>query len=93
MGTSASSRGPGSGPDIPIVPPWVEDDAGLPPRQPEQPPVEMAPAGRWRGVRTSLGKFGGDESGDRRHHLERGLGHYSRTGMGGSGVEIGRAHV
>ena len=84
MGTSASSKGPGSGPDIPIVPPWVDDDAGIPPGQPQQPPVEMAPAGRWRGARTSLGKFGGGGD-DRRRHLERGLGHYSRTGLGGSG--------
>jgi len=84
MGTSASSKGPGSGPDIPIVPPWVDDDAGIPPGQPQQPPVEMAPAGRWKGVRTSLGKFGGGGD-DRRRHLKRGLGHYSRTGMGGSG--------
>lgn len=90
MGTSASSKGPGSGPDIPIVPPWVDDDSGLPAGQPEQPPVQMAPAGRWRGVRTSLGKFGGDEGGDRRRHLERGLGHYSRTGMGGSGAAARR---
>lgn len=87
MGTSASSKGPGSGPDIPIVPPWVDDDAGVPPGQPPQPPTEMAPAGRWKGVRTSLGKFGGGDGGggDRRRHLERGLGHYSRSGMGGSG--------
>lgn len=84
MGTSASSKGPGSGPDIPIVPPWVDDNAGLPPGHPQLPPVEMAPAGRWRGVRTSLGKFGGGGD-DRRRHLERGLGHYSRTGLGGSG--------
>lgn len=83
MGTSASSKGPGSGPDIPIIPPWVDDDAGSPPGQPQQPPVEMAPAGRWKGVRTSLGKFGGGGD-DRRRHLERGLGHYSRTGLGGS---------
>ena len=81
MGTSTSSKGPGSGPDIPIVPPWVED-AGAPPGQPVDQPIP-SPAGRWRGVRTALGKFGGGD-GDRGRHLRRGLGHYSRSGMGGS---------
>ena len=119
MGTSASSRGPGSGPDISIVPPWVDNPPATPrpqqpppqipsgpvpspglqptspgqpqPQQPTQPPqvsppqptVPSAP-GRWRGVRTSLGKFAGGGA-DRRRHLRRGLGHYSRSGMGGSG--------
>lgn len=118
MGTSASSRGPGSGPDIPIIPPWVDNP---PPPQPApqplqsipapgqtptspspqtppspnlqvpppldpqpQPQPEPSPPGRWRGVRTSLGKFGGGGD-DRGRHLRRGLGHYSRSGMGGSG--------
>lgn len=117
MGTSASSRGPGSGPDIPIVPPWVDSPPQqpapqppqpiptpgqtptspspqapqspnpqvLPPPNPQpQPPPEPSPPGRWRGVRTSLGKFGGGGD-DRGRHLRRGLGHYSRSGMGGSG--------
>lgn len=119
MGTSASSRGPGSGPDIPIVPPWVENPPAqqpapqptLPmpapgqaptvpspqtppsptspnpqtPQPPElQPKPEASAPGRWRGVRTSLGKFGGGGD-DRGKHLRRGLGHYSRSGMGGSG--------
>ena len=115
MGTSASSKGPGSGPDIPIVPPWVDDPPkpapqptppkpqssaqtppggpGTPPgtrnpnppqvpqQQPSQP--DPAPPGRWRGTRTSLGKFAGGGS-DRERHLKRGLGHYSKSGMGGS---------
>lgn len=116
MGTSASSRGPGSGPDIPIVPPWVDNPPQpapqppqpipapgqtptspspqtppspnpqvLPPPDPQpQPQPEPSPPGRWRGVRTSLGKFGGGGD-DRGRHLRRGLGHYSRSGMGGSG--------
>jgi hypothetical protein len=117
MGTSASSRGPGSGPDIPIIPPWVDSPPQqpapqppqpiptpgqtptspspqapqspnpqvLPPPNPQpQPQPEPSPPGRWRGVRTSLGKFGGGGD-DRGRHLRRGLGHYSRSGMGGSG--------
>jgi hypothetical protein len=120
MGTSASSRGPRSGPDIPIVPPWVDAPAtpqptpqpppqqlqpqvppgpgqsspspqSPPPTQPQQsPPLSPqqptlpSPPGRWRGVRTSLGKFAGGGS-DRGKHLKRGLGHYSKSGMGGSG--------
>jgi len=118
MGTSASSRGPGSGPDVPIVPPWVDNPPATPgPQQPppqppqapasppgsqpkpsrqpqpqqsqppqvppQQPAVPSTP-GRWRGVRTSLGKFAGGGA-DRGRHLRRGLGHYSRSGMGGSG--------
>lgn len=112
MGTSASSRGPGAGPDIPIVPPWVDDPPAQPnqsqpgapvqpapggpghapqqppaaPQQPQvppqQPPTPSQP-GRWRGARTSLGKFAGGGDG-RDKHLKRGLGHYSRSGMGGS---------
>ena len=103
MGTSASSRGPGSGPDVPIVPPWVDNPPGQPqlpqpsppgmpqglapapgPQAPPQQPPTPSQSGRWRGVRTSLGKFasGGE---DRGRHLRRGLGHYSRSGMGGSG--------
>ncbi len=110
MGTSASSRGPGSGSDIPIVPPWVENPPAPPsthpittPPQPTQPspssaspgsapnPLQVPPAspalpsqpGRWRGARTSLGKFASGGA-DRQRHLTRGLGHYSRSGMGGA---------
>ncbi|MCX5578981.1 Qat anti-phage system associated protein QatB [Kaistia terrae] len=50
--------------------------------QPQQPAAPSQP-GRWRGVRTSLGKFAGGGA-DRERHLRRGLGHYSRSGMGGS---------
>lgn len=116
MGTSASSRGPGSGPDIPIVPPWVDNPPAVPqpqaplpqvpvlgqaqpsgpqsapgPQPNSPPPVAQSPQpsplsqpGRWRGVRTSLGRFAAGGA-DRDRHLRRGLGHYSRSGMGGSG--------
>lgn len=115
MGTSASSRGPGSGLDVPIVPPWVDNppatprpqqpppqipqgpapspgSQSTPPSQPQPQPPQVPPQqpavpstpGRWRGVRTSLGKFAGGGA-DRGRHLRRGLGHYSRSGMGGSG--------
>lgn len=114
MGTSASSKGPGSGPDIPIVPPWVDDPPKPAPQQTppnpqpnpqsnpggsgtpsqsgtpnplqvpqQQPQSDPSPPGRWRGTRTALGKFAGGGS-DRGRHLKRGLGHYSKSGMGGS---------
>lgn len=112
MGTSTSSKGPGSGPDIPIVPPWVDDppkpshqEKPLDPQanpqsnapgdgaasQPQKPNPQKTPQtqqdssqpGRWRGTRTSLGKFAGGGS-DRERHLKRGLGQYSKSGMGGS---------
>lgn len=78
MGTSASSKGPGS--NVPIVPPWVDDPAPPLPPQPNAPP-QMAPPRRFRPARTSLGKFGRD-GGDA--NLRRGLGHYASSGMGGS---------
>ena len=115
MGTSASSRGPGSGPDVPIVPPWVDNPPALPQPQapspqvpvpglpqpsgpqspagpqPNSPPPVAQPQpsppsqpGRWRGARTSLGRFAAGGA-DRGKHLRPGLAHYSRSGMGGSG--------
>lgn len=88
MGTSASSRGPRSGPDIPIVPPWVDNPPAAQPQSPQPPqpqlPFEPSQPGRWRGVRTSLGRFAGGGE-DRGRHLRRGLSHYSSSGMGGSG--------
>lgn len=96
MGTSASSSGPGGG--VPLVPPWVSDpDVAAPtaphaddgPEQgagdadagPPRAPAEVAPAGRFRGARISLGRFGSSGSAN---NLRRGLGHYVRTGLGGS---------
>lgn len=99
MGTSQSSGGPG--PDVPMVPPWVDDP---PPEAPpgddapgdnengdadgggeEEPklprPMQLAPERRWMGVRRNLGDFA--RTGDR-SAMQRGFGHYSRTGYGGS---------
>ena len=73
MGTSTSSRGPGSA--SPLVPPWADTDGKGP---------GPAPApGRFRSFRTSLGKF--VSNGDARE-LERALGHYARTATGGRTV-------
>ena len=96
MGTSASSSGPGSG--VPLVPPWVSDPdtatptspagnqgpekgAGDDVNAPQQVPTQVAPTGRFRGARTNLRGFAHSGSSD---SLERGLGHYARTGLGGS---------
>ena len=94
MGTSASSSGPGKG--VPLVPPWVPEPEIDPEIEPEgeqnpeidepvvpQPtPPQIAPAGRFRGARINLGQFAdsGSQGG-----LRRGLGHYVRSGLGGSG--------
>ncbi len=83
MGTSTSSKGPGA--NVPIVPPWVGDPDAPQDGAPDAPP--LAPIGRFRPARTSLGKFGG--SGDK-GHLRRGLGHYSRGGMGGAATATKR---
>jgi len=73
MGTSASSKGPGSG--VPLVPAWVEDNSAI------------AEPARFRSARTSLGSFAKDGSSD---NLRRGLGHYSRAGLGGSAIGTAR---
>lgn len=80
MGTSASSKGPGSG--VPLVPEWVPSAPGQQPSPAAgaNPPA-VAPAGRFRPARTSLGRYG--RSGGPRD-LRRGLGHYSRKGLGGA---------
>lgn len=73
MGTSTSSRGPGS--NSPLVPPWADTDG-----QGEGPDSEPQ---RFRGFRTSLGKFvsGGDSD-----DLRSALGHYAKTATGGRAV-------
>ena len=73
MGTSASSKGPGSG--VPLVPAWVGNN-----------PAVAEPA-RFRSARTYLGSFAKGGSQD---SLKRGLGHYSRSGMGGSATGTAR---
>ncbi len=97
MGTSASSKGPGSG--VPFDPPWLDDIAPLLPgsglplpdeedsetlEQPKQDPVqheEIAPSKRFLNARRQLGDFA--RTGDQ-VSLQKSLGHYSRTGMGGA---------
>lgn len=73
MGTSASSKGPGSG--VPLVPAWVSDNSAV------------AEPARFRSARANLGSFAKGGSTD---SLKRGLGHYSRSGMGGSATGAAR---
>ena len=99
MGTSQSSKGPGSG--IPMVPPWTpdppsEDMPELGPNvidsesdeedvseTPSLEPVPLAPKHRFSGARLSLGKYA--RSGDR-NDMMRGLGRYVQKGYGGSRI-------
>ena len=93
MGTSGSSSGPGTG--VNLIPPWVTDpeiepstepgddqepDEGNPENPPQAPP-QVAPMGRFRGARTDLGRYASSGSD---HSLRRGVGHYVRSGLGGS---------
>lgn len=92
MGTSSSSKGPGTG--VPFDPPWLdqipspfipgEDLESLPqtliPSNISQ-NEEVAPSARFRGARRNLNNY--IQSGNR-ESLNRSLGHYSRKGMGGS---------
>ena len=93
MGTSGSSTGPGSG--VHLIPPWVSDpeiqpstepgddqqpDEDTPETLPEASP-QIAPMGRFRGARTELGDFARSNSD---YSLRQGVGHYVRTGLGGS---------
>lgn len=73
MGTSTSSRGPGS--NSPLVPPWADMDG-------QGPGPTPAPQ-RFRGFRRYLGKFvsGGDKA-----DLRAALGSYARTATGGRAV-------
>ena len=71
MGTSTSSKGPNN--SNPLVPPWADVDG-------EGPGPEPQP-NRFRGFRTSLGRFvsSGDQS-----YLRKALRGYSRNATGGS---------
>lgn len=105
MGTSQSSGGPPSGVPMvpPWVPDPTDDDT---PYDPNAPPVDserpqdpgsepkpsvpispIAPPRRFGSVRSSLGNFA--RTGDAAD-LRRGLGHYVRTGYGGSGTAVRR---
>ncbi|MGP9504321.1 Qat anti-phage system associated protein QatB [Specibacter sp. AOP5-B1-6] len=88
MGTSQSSSGPGGG--VSLVPPWADQLDDPEPPEVEAPsegvgtvkPLEfLAPPARFRDTRRALGGF--VRSGDTRY-LKRTLGHYVRTGYGGS---------
>jgi len=58
------------------------------PAEPAAPqPSPIAPAGRFRGARSNLGRFA--SSGDSRD-MRRGLRHYVRSGYGGRGPAVGR---
>lgn len=72
----------------PDAPPDVQPDANpaphaqdVPQPLPPAPPNQLAPPRRFSAARTSLGHFARSGS---RDDLRRGLGHYSRTGLGGS---------
>ena len=99
MGTSSSSSGSPSG--TPMVPPWVpdpvpppddgpgDDDAALPDQAAQQPaqPVPLAPPARFGGARTRLGSFARTGFAD---DMRKGVGHYARKGLGGSGTAVRR---
>lgn len=98
MGTSQSSNG--APPNVPMVPPWADgnnpppnplDDNNSPsPNSPEKDNPnnqETAPIGRFKGARTNLNKFASDGG---REYLQRGLGHYVKTGYGGSKTATAR---
>lgn len=87
MGTSASHNGPKSG--VPFDPPWLDDIDGPinsndPPADPSQQVpslLPLAPPARFRNARLKMGDY--VRSGNR-ESLQKSLGHYSRTGMGGA---------
>lgn len=92
MGTSQSSTGSPSG--VPLVPPWVPDpvpppDDGNQDAEPDnawdgdsQQQSPLAERGRFGPARASLGSFARNGS---RNDMRRGVGHYVRKGLGGSG--------
>jgi len=55
-------------------------DSSIPGKKPS-PNMELAPTGRFKNARTSLGKYA--KEGDNAY-LRKALGHYSKTGMGGA---------
>lgn len=94
MGTSQSSKGPGSA--VPLVPPWADladlqdipatsdrDPDAQDPADPTQPTEAVAPTARFRDARRSLGSFARTGNSD---YLKRTLRHYVASGYGGSGT-------
>lgn len=93
MGTSQSSKGPGSG--VPMIPPWADGSApggppgddpgqdGQPGETPTPTPAPTAPPGRWGTTRRNLGDYA--QTGDSRS-MRRALKGYVRSGYGGSGT-------
>lgn len=95
MGTSTSSSGPG--PNVSLDPPWLDDllpsssgNVDTPPsddgakeqdKQQEGLSPALAPARRFAGAKRGLSDF--VQTGNTAS-LARGIGHYSRTGMGGA---------
>ena len=97
MGTSTSSKGPGSG--VSLDPPWLDDvvgeiggDSAVPLNDGDAPappvaPVGNAPPNRYGDARRAFGKFA--QIGDTQH-LRKAVGHYSRRGSGGAGAAASR---
>ncbi|MEO2218738.1 Qat anti-phage system associated protein QatB [Chromobacterium vaccinii] len=84
MGTSQSSKGAGAG--VPMVPSWVDDPPAEAPTGDQPLPAApllapIAPERRWIGVNRNLGEYA--KTGDR-DAMRSGLGHYVRSGYGGS---------
>lgn len=91
MGTSASSTGPGGG--VAFDPPWLDKiENPLPDDQNnigtdntdqenDQPQQRLAPPRRFQGARRAMTDY--VRTGDK-DSLNRAIGHYSRTGMGGA---------
>lgn len=91
MGTSQSSKGaPGN---VPLVPPWADDDEKNPNQADDShtgnddkapsssKDLPIAPAGRFKGARTNINSFAKNGETDK---LRRGVGQYIKTGYGGS---------
>lgn len=86
MGTSQSSGGPSA--SVALIPPWVEDiPADLPDGEPPTDetttdlPIPVAAPARFRDARTNVGRFARSGGAKQMH---RALGHYVRSGYGGS---------
>lgn len=95
MGTSQSSKGAVG--NVPLVPPWADDgneekkpnqpddgnsgDNDATPSNPTNTNVPLAQAGRFKAARTNINSFA--KHGDK-EKLKKGIGHYIKTGYGGS---------